>query len=280
MHKITRKEKVASEIYLVEFEAGDLAKAAAPGQFVILRIDEKGERFPLTLFDWDAQKGTVQVVCQAVGVSTRKLCSLNEGDSIMDVAGPLGHATKTKNIGKVICIGGGVGTAEAYSIAKKMKEDGNDVTVVIGARNKDLVMCEDKIRQFCDKVFVATDDGTSGRKGFVTDVLRELLEQDTPDLVFAIGPAIMMKRVSEMTKEKGIKTLVSLNSIMVDGTGMCGGCRVVVGGQVKFACVDGPEFDGHQVDYEDMVKRGRRYQEMEKTSLSRHEEHCRLGMKH
>ncbi len=279
MHKVVRKKQLSPDIYLLEFEAADLAKAAAPGQFIILRVDEKGERFPLTLFDWDARKGTVTVVCQAVGVSTRKLAALGVGDAILDVAGPLGHATRTKGIGKVICIGGGVGTAEAYPIAKRMKEDGNDVTVIIGARSKNIVICEEEIRRFCDKVHVATDDGTHGRKGFVTDVLRELLEKDTPDMVFAIGPAIMMKKVADMTRGKNIKTMVSLNSVMVDGTGMCGGCRVISGGKVKFACVDGPEFDGHQVDFEDMLLRGKRYQSKEKRSLGHYEEQCRIGLK-
>ncbi|MFH1878248.1 MAG: sulfide/dihydroorotate dehydrogenase-like FAD/NAD-binding protein [Candidatus Omnitrophota bacterium] len=278
MHRIVRKERLNAEICLVEFEAMDLAKAANPGQFVLLRIDEQGERFPLTLYDWDADKGTVTVVCQAVGVSTKKLCALNEGDAILDAAGPLGHATKTKGIGKVICIGGGVGTAEAYPIAKRMSEDGNDVSVIIGARTRDIVICEDDIRRFCGKVYVTTDDGTYSRKGFVTDVLRELLDKEIPDLVFAIGPAVMMKAVARMTEPAGIKTLVSLNSIMIDGTGMCGSCRVVCGGQVKFACVDGPEFDGHKVDFEDIIYRGKRYQEKEKSALRHHDGKCGINL--
>lgn len=280
MYKIVKKEKMASQIYCLEFEARDLANAAAPGQFVILRIDEKGERFPLTLYDWDVEKGTVQVVCQAVGVSTKKLCALNEGDSIVDLVGPLGHATNTKGQRKVICIGGGVGTAEAHPIAKRLQAEGNDVSVIIGARTQDLVICESNIRTFCDKVYVVTDDGSSGRKGFVTDVLRDLLAQETPDVVYAIGPAVMMKSVSEMTKEKNIKTLVSLNSVMIDGTGMCGGCRVLIGGKVKFACVEGPEFDAHQVDFDDMIKRGRRYGDKEKTALMQYEKECQLGLSH
>lgn len=279
MHKIVRKEQLNAEICLVEFEANDLAQVAAPGQFVVLRIDEEGERFPLTLYDWDREKGTVTVVCQAVGVSTKKLCALKEGDAILDVVGPLGHATKTKDIGKVICIGGGVGTAEAYPIAKGMKAAGNDVTVIIGARSKDIVICEEDMKKFCDKVQITTDDGTYGRKGFVTDVLRELIEEDTPDLVFAIGPAIMMKMVAAMTKEKGIKTLVSLNSIMIDGTGMCGGCRVSCGGETKFACVDGPEFDGHEVDFDDMMSRGKRYADKEKRANDHYNEKCKIGIK-
>ena len=280
MHKILRKEQLNNEICLVEFEAKDLAQVASPGQFVVLRIDEEGERFPLTLYDWDREKGTATVVCQAVGVSTKKLCALKEGDAILDVVGPLGHATKTKDIGKVICIGGGVGTAEAYPIARGMKEAGNDVTVIIGARSKDIVICEEDMKDFCDKVHIATDDGTYGQKGFVTDVLKELLEKDTPDLVFAIGPAIMMKMVSEMTREKKIKTLVSLNTIMIDGTGMCGGCRVSCGGETKFACVDGPEFDGHKVDFDDMMSRGRRYSDKEKQALDHYDGKCKIGLDH
>jgi ferredoxin--NADP+ reductase len=279
MHKIVRKEQLNPEISLVEFEAKDLSKAARAGQFVVLRVDEEGERFPLTIYDWDEAKGTVTVVCQAVGVSTKKLCALEEGAAIQDVVGPLGHATNTKNIGKVICVGGGVGTAEAYPIAKAMQKDGNDVTVIIGARSKDIVICEEEIRKFCDKVYVTTDDGSYGRKGFVTDVLKELLEKDEYDLVFAIGPAIMMKMVSEMTRPKKIKTLVSLNSIMIDGTGMCGGCRVLHGGEAQFACVDGPEFDGHLVDFDDLIKRGDRYKDKEKQANEHYEGKCKIGLK-
>jgi len=279
MFKIIKKERIATEIYLLEFEAGDLAKAASPGQFIILRIDEKGERFPLTLFDWDSEKGTIKVVCQAVGVSTRKLVALDAGDSVIDIVGPLGHATRTGDIGRVICIGGGVGTAEAYPVAKKMKEDGNDVTVIIGARSKDLVICEKEMREVCDKVYVTTDDGTYGEKGFVTDVLRSLMDKGDPDLVFAIGPVIMMKKVSEMTRPRKIRTLVSLNSIMIDGTGMCGGCRVISGGKSRFACVDGPEFDGHQVDFDDMLRRGQRYVEHEKQAMEHYEKSCKIGLK-
>lgn len=278
MHKIVKKKKLNPEICLVEFEAKDLAIAASPGQFVILRIDEEGERFPLTIYDFDRGKGTITVVCQAVGVSTKKLCALEEGEAILDVAGPLGHATDTENIGKVICIGGGVGTAEAYPIARAMKEAGNDVTVIIGARSKDLVICEDEIKEFCDKVYVTTDDGSYGKKGFVTDVLKELIAKEKYDLVFAIGPAIMMKMVAEMTRPDKIKTLVSLNSIMIDGTGMCGGCRVQQEGKSKFACVDGPEFDGHLIDFDDLITRGARYEEKEKKANEHYEGKCKIGL--
>ncbi len=279
MHKIVRKEQLNSEICLVEFEALDLAKAARPGQFVILRLDETGERFPLTIYDFDREKGTLTVVCQAIGVSTKKLCAMKEGGSILDVAGPLGHATETKNIGKVICIGGGVGTAEAYPIAKAMAKDGNDVTVVIGARTKDLVICENEIRRFCDKVHITTDDGSYGRKGFVTDVLRELMDEGSYDLVFAIGPVVMMKAVSDMTRPSGLKTRVSLNSIMIDGTGMCGGCRVHYKGDSHFTCVDGPEFDGHLVDFDDLMHRQARFKDKEGLALEKYEENCRIGLK-
>ena len=278
MHKIVTRKQLNPEICLVEFEAKDLALAAKAGQFVILRIDEEGERFPLTIYDFDAGKGTVTVVCQAVGVSTKKLCALEEGDAILDVAGPLGHATSTKDIGKVICIGGGVGTAEAYPIARAMKEAGNDVTVIIGARNRELVICEDEIKEFCDKVYVTTDDGSYGEKGFVTDVLKDLIAKEKYDLVFAIGPAIMMKMVAEMTRPDKIKTLVSLNSIMIDGTGMCGCCRVQEDGKTKFACVDGPEFDGHLVDFEDLMTRGARYSEKEKKAMDHYGGKCKIGL--
>ncbi|HPN72525.1 MAG TPA: sulfide/dihydroorotate dehydrogenase-like FAD/NAD-binding protein [Candidatus Omnitrophota bacterium] len=278
MHKIVFKKQLNPEICLVEFEAGDLAAAAKAGQFVILRVDEKGERFPLTIYDFNVTKGTVTVVCQAVGVSTKKLCALNQGESILDVAGPLGHATATENIGKVICIGGGVGTAEAFPIARAMKEAGNDVTVIIGARNSGLVICEKEIREFCDKVHVTTDDGSYGRKGFVTDVLSELIKASRYDLVFAIGPVPMMKRVADVTRGENIKTMVSLNSIMIDGTGMCGGCRLKYDGKPSFACVDGPEFDAHLVDFDDLMKRGSRYKDKEKRANEHYGEKCRIGL--
>ena len=279
MQKIVKKKQLNPEIRLVEFEAEDLALAASPGQFAILCINETGERFPLTIYDVDREKGTATVVCQAVGVSTKKLCALNEGDFILDVTGPLGHAAKVKNIGKVICIGGGVGTAEAYPIAKAMQREGNDVSVIIGARSKDLIICEQEIKEFCDKVYVITDDGSYGRKGLVTDVLKELLQKDTYNMVYAIGPLIMMKAISEMTKTKSIRTLVSLNSIMIDGTGMCGGCRIYYNGEVKFTCCDGPEFDGHLVDFDDIMCRQERYKDKEKKALDYYEKQCQVGLK-
>ncbi len=279
MYRITRKKQLNPEICLVEIEAFDIAQAASPGQFLILRIDEQGERFPLTIYDFNQTSGTVTVVCQAIGVSTKKLCALNQGDFILDVAGPLGHAVNTRAIGKAICIGGGVGTAEAYPIARAIQKEGNDVTTIIGFRNKSLVICEEEIKEFCDKLYVTTDDGSKGRKGFVTDVLKDLLNKDKYDLVFAIGPIIMMKMVCEMTKLYSVKTLVSLNAIMIDGTGMCGGCRVRYNGEQKFTCVDGPEFDGHLVDFEDLIIRQGRYKDKEAASLNSYKTKCRIGLK-
>lgn len=279
MHRVIQKKQLNSEICLLELEARDIALSAQAGQFVVLRVDETGERFPLTLYDWDKTKGTIQVVCQAIGVSTKKLCSLSKGGNVLDIAGPLGNAANTETNGKVICIGGGVGTAEAYPIAKAMSSAGGDVTVIIGARTKDLVICEKEIKEFCDKVYVTTDDGSSGQKGFVTDVLKDLLNgKEEYELVFAIGPVIMMKMVSEMTRREKIHTLVSLNSIMIDGTGMCGGCRILYGGKTKFACVDGPEFDGHFVDFEDLTRRQGRYKGKEKNALDHYGKRCRIGL--
>ena len=277
MHKIVKKEQLNSEITLLEFEARDLAKSARAGQFVVLRVDEYGERFPLTLYDWNAEKGTISVVCQAVGVSTKKLTALNEGQFVLDIVGPLGNVAETKDIGKIVCIGGGVGTAEAFSIARQMHNDSNQVKVIIGARNKNLVICEKQIREFCDEVHVITDDGSSGRKGLVTDALVELLDIEKPDLVLAVGPVVMMKAVSQITKSHNIKTKVSLNSIMIDGTGMCGSCRVLYDGKIKFACVDGPVFDGHLIDFDDVVNRSRRYFMHEKEA-SDHYGNCKIGL--
>lgn len=271
MYKVIQKKQLNSEIYLFELEARDIALSASAGQFVVLRVDETGERFPLTLYAWDREEGTIQVVCQAIGVSTKKLCALAKGEAVLDVVGPLGRASDVPSSGKMICIGGGVGTAEAYPIAKAMKSAGCDVTVIIGARTKDLVICEKEIKEFCDKVYVTTDDGSYGQKGFVTDVLKKLLEREEYDMVFAIGPVVMMKMVSEYTRPKKIKTLVSLNSIMIDGTGMCGGCRILYDGKPKFACVDGPEFDGHLVDFDDLERRGGRYKDKEKCALEHYE---------
>ncbi len=278
MFKIIKKRQLNPEIFLLEFAARDIALAAEPGQFLIFRVDKTGERFPLTLYDWNKTQGTVTVVCQAVGVSTKKLCALNEGESVLDIVGPLGHASKMEKLGKVICIGGGVGTAEAYPIARAMKNAGNDVTAIIGARTAELILCENEMREFCDQVYIATDDGSRGKKGFVTDVLRELLDSGPYNLIFAIGPVIMMKAVSEVTRPYAVKTLVSLNAIMIDGTGMCGGCRIRYEGNPRFTCVDGPEFDAHLVDFEDLIQRQGRYKDKEKSAMDHHDEACRIGL--
>ncbi len=277
MYKVLNRQHLNKDICLIEFEAGDIAMAARPGQFVILRIDERGERFPLTIYDFDKRKGTVSVVFQAVGVSTKKLCVLKKDSYILDVAGPLGHPVNAKNAGKVICIGGGVGTAEAYPVAKAYKQNNNDVTVIIGAKSRDLVICEKEMNALGVKLYIATDDGTYQEKGFVTDILKRLLGEGRYDLVYAIGPVAMMKAVSEITYAYKIKTLVSLNSIMIDGTGMCGGCRVKYKNESKFTCVDGPEFDAHLVDFDELQNRQNRYLEKEKQALEYHK--CRIGLK-
>lgn len=277
MHKLIKKEHLNKDICRIEFEAGDIAKTAKAGQFVILRLDEKGERFPLTIYDVNNEKGTLTVVCQAVGLSTKKLCALKDKDHITDVAGPLGHPVCADKIGKVICVGGGVGTAEAYPIAKAYKRSGNDVTVIVGARNKELLICEQELKKLGVKLYVTTDDGSYARKGFVTDVLKELISKDKYDLVYAIGPVVMMKAVSGVTLPYKIKTLVSLNSIMIDGTGMCGGCRVKYNNTSKFTCVDGPEFEAHLVDFDELLKRQGRFIDKEKQALKEYE--CRIGLK-
>lgn len=276
--KILEKRMLNPQTGYFVISAPYIARKHKPGQFVILRISENGERIPLTIADSDAQKGTITIVCQSIGKTTMQLNTMKEGEEILDLVGPLGNATHIENYGKVIVIGGGVGTAEAYPIAKAMKEKGNSVTAILGARTKELVIFEEEMRSFCDDVFVTTDDGSYGEKGFVTDALKRLLERDGRiDLVLAVGPVPMMKAVSNLTKERGIKTLVSLNSIMLDGTGMCGGCRVAIGGKDRFVCVDGPEFDGHQVDFDLLMKRQKMYLEEEKKSLELFKEtHCKL----
>ena len=240
-----------------------IAKKVKPGQFVIIRIDEKGERVPLTVADFDAENGTLTIIFQAIGYSTKRLAALNKGDFITDCVGPLGLPTEFGAPKKAIVIGGGVGCAIAYPQAKALYNKGVDTTVIAGFRNKDIVILEEEMQKVSNALYITTDDGSYGRKGFVTDVLKELIEKDSYDLVIAIGPIPMMKFVAKTTEEQGIKTIVSLNPIMIDGTGMCGGCRVKVGGEVKFACVDGPDFDGHQVDFDELMRRNGLYREEE-----------------
>lgn len=255
MAQIIQKEELNQDVTSITVEAAEIAQKANAGQFVVLIIDEKGERIPLTLADWDKQKGTIHLIFQKVGGSTQKLGALNKGDSIAHILGPLGHPTESKKIGKVVCIGGGVGVAEVYPVSRAFKAAGNHVTGIIGSRTKNLLILEEKMRGVCDELLVATDDGSYGKKGFVTDCLKELMEKQSIDLIYAIGPVVMMKAVAELTRPKKIKTIVSVNPIMVDATGMCGACRCTVAGKVRFGCVDGPDFDGHELDFDELARR-------------------------
>ncbi len=262
MFKITGKEELAKDITKIVVSAPIIAQKARVGQFVVLVLDEKAERIPLTLADWDKAQGTITLIFQKVGFSTKKLGMLATGDSIAHILGPLGHPTQIKNVGTVVCIGGGVGIAEVYPVSRAFKEAGNRIIGIAGTRSKDLLILEEAMRKICDELFITTDDGSYGRKGMVTDVLKELfetIEKSThtkyPDLVYAIGPVPMMKAVSQTTKDYQIKTIVSVNPIMVDATGMCGSCRCTVGGKTVFGCVDGPDFDGHQIDFDELQAR-------------------------
>ncbi len=263
MYKILEKKQLNEQVTWITLDAPFVARKVEPGQFVIIRIDEKGERVPLTVADFDREKGTVTIVVQAVGYSTKKLSALNVGDSVADCVGPLGLPTEFGEPKKAVVIGGGVGCAIAYPQAKALHNMGVKTDVIAGFRNKDIVILEDEMRKVSDNYYVTTDDGSYGEKGFVTDVLKRLLESDSYDLVIAIGPIPMMKFVSKTTEPFGVKTIVSLNPIMIDGTGMCGGCRVSVGGETKFACVDGPDFDGHKVDFDELMRRNSFYREEE-----------------
>ncbi len=274
MFKIVKREEMAEgTVILNEIEAPLIAKKAKPGQFVILKANEEGERIPLTMADTDPAKGTITIIYMVVGKSTAVFRDLKVGDSYQDVIGPLGKATHLEKVGKVVCVGGGTGVAVLHPITRGLKEVGNDVTCIIGARNKSLLIMEDLMKSASHKLNVCTDDGSYGHHGFVTDVLKETLEAGDVKLVVAIGPVPMMKAVSNLTKGFNVDTLVSLNPIMVDGTGMCGGCRVTIGGETKFACVDGPEFDGHKVDYDELILRLRAYQEDERKC---HKDYCTI----
>ncbi len=268
MFQIVKKEYLAKDIYLMDVKAPRVAKKCYPGQFIIVKMDEKGERIPLTIYDYDREAGIVSIVFQVVGASTQEMCEMNEGDYFRDFVGPLGCQSELIDEDpeelakkKVLFVAGGVGTAPVYPQVKWMKQNGYDVDVIIGARSKDLVILEEQMKQWSDNVFVTTDDGSYGFKGNVNDKIKDLINNEGKkyDLVVAIGPIVMMKFVSILTKELGIKTIVSMNPIMVDGTGMCGACRLTVGGKVKFACVDGPEFDGHLVDFDESMKRQQMY---------------------
>ncbi len=266
--KVVEKERLAPGIKRMVITAPLIAKKAKVGQFVILRVDEYGERFPLTLVDWNVEEGTITVIFQEVGVSTRKLGRLKIGDCVNDVFGPLGNPSEIRNYGDVAVIGGGVGTALMYPQVLALKKAGNRVVSILGARTAELLLLEEELAELSDELYISTDDGSKGYKGFTSDVLKNLLEQGRRfDYVFAVGPTPMMRAVAEVTRPYGIKTVVSLNPIMIDGTGMCGTCRVTVGGETKFACVDGPEFDAHEVDFQELMSRLRAYVEEEKRAL-------------
>ena len=274
MYKIVRKKELNPTVTLMDIEAPLIAKKAEPGQFIILRVNEDGERIPLTVADYDREKGTVTIIFQIVGGTTELLNHKNEGEYIQDFVGPLGKATETEGLKKVAVVGGGVGCAIAYPVAKKLHDCGCEVHSIVGFRNKDLVILEDEFNAASSVLKIMTDDGSYGTKGLVTDALKTLIDEGNQyDEVIAIGPVIMMKFVCKLTKEYGIKTVVSMNPIMIDGTGMCGGCRLTVGGETKFACVDGPDFDGHLVDFDEALERGSMYREFES---KKREEVCNL----
>ena len=272
MFRIVEKKKLSEQVFMMKVEAPMVARSRKPGQFIILRVDDEwGERIPLTIADADAVAGTVTIAFQPAGFTTRLLAQKEVGDELAAVLGPLGNPSELANFGHVVCVGGGFGTAPLYPIVQALKEAGNKVTLIIGYRTKSLVILEREMRALADDVIVMTDDGSYGRQGLVTVPLKELCEGAAPpDRVIAIGPPIMMKFCAETTRPFGIKTVVSLNTIMIDGTGMCGGCRATVGGKTKFVCVDGPEFDGHQVDFDNMMKRLKAFAPQEREMLERH----------
>ena len=260
MYEILEKQILSATVKLMKVKAPLVAKNAQAGQFIILRIDEEGERIPLTIADFDRKKGTITIIFMEVGKTTRQLGTLGVGDYLLNFVGPLGTASEIENFGTVVCIGGGVGIAPLYPIIRALKQAGNHVISILGARNEKLLMLEKEIEEFSDELFICTDDGSRGTKGFVSNILQNLIDEGKEiNIVWAIGPVIMMKVVAELTRKYDLKTIVSLNPIMVDGTGMCGGCRVTVGGETKFACVDGPEFDGHLVDFDNLMLRNRRF---------------------
>ncbi|WP_346355732.1 sulfide/dihydroorotate dehydrogenase-like FAD/NAD-binding protein [Azotosporobacter soli] len=274
MYEILVKKELAPSVKLFEVAAPQIARKAQAGQFVILRVDAEGERVPLTIADFNRETGSITIIFQEVGASTKLLGQLEVGDALHDFVGPLGQPTHVENFGTVVCVGGGIGIAPVYPIARAMKEAGNKVISIIGARSKDILIYEEEMASVSDELIITTDDGTKGRKALVTEPLKELLDGSAPvNLVVAIGPVIMMKFVAETTRPYGVHTVASLNPIMVDGTGMCGGCRVAVGKENKFACVDGPEFDAHLVDFDNLMARQRMYKRQEKD----HSDHCEGG---
>jgi len=284
MNPILFKEQLSQDVYRMRVRAPLIAEERRPGQFIILQLDtEYGERIPLTIADADPGEGSITIIFQAVGKSTKQLAQMGAGEKIANLVGPLGRPTHIENFGRVVCVGGGIGAAPLYPIAQAMKKAGNELTVIIGARTKELVILEKEMRAIADEVIICTDDGSAGRKDLVTAPLKELCGREPkPDLAVAIGPPIMMKFCAETTRPFAVPTVVSLNTIMIDGTGMCGGCRVTVGGQTKFVCVDGPEFDGHLVDFDQMMARLGSYREQERiaaTGCNLHDEAVKKGLK-
>jgi len=279
-YKIMEKEELSSDVKLLKVKAPLVAKKALPGQFIILRIDESGERIPLTMAQTDKEEGLVTIIFQEVGKTTKRLGALEIGDEILDFVGPLGKATHIEDLGTVICIGGGIGVAPIYPIASGFHKKGSNLVSIIGARTKKLLILEKEMKEISDQLYVTTDDGSYGFHGFVTEMLQKLIDDGlTIDLVIAIGPVPMMQAVCKLTKSYNLKTMVSLNPIMIDGTGMCGGCRVTVGGKTQFACVDGPEFDGHLVDFVELRKRQGTFRKQENKSTEKYDQECRLKNK-
>jgi NAD(P)H-flavin reductase len=270
MHKIIGKDVLSQDVVKLVIESPTIAKRRKAGQFVIVKIGAKGERIPLTIADSDVSKGTITLIIQRVGATSGKLCDLNEGDSITDLVGPLGRPTIVEKVGTVLASGGGVGIAPLYPIARAFKEAGNKLIVILAARSKSLIILEKEMKEFADEVLIWTDDGSYGKKGLVTQGIEEVIKREKIDTCLAIGPAIMMKFVALLTQKYKVHTIVSLNTIMVDGTGMCGACRISVGGRTKFVCVDGPEFDAHQVDFDEMLKRLSAYKQQEGIAYSRY----------
>ena len=264
-YKILAKKEICPNQYEIKIEAPYVVRNAKAGQFIIFRATENSERVPLTIADIDREKGELTLVFMAVGFSTKQLAALNVGEEVHDIVGPLGQPTHIKKYGTVVCLAGGYGAAPCYLIAKAFKEAGNKVYMIMGARNKDLIFWADKMKDACTELFITTDDGTMGEKGFVTQVLERLMGQEKIDYAIAVGPMPMMRAVADLTRDKGIYTEASMNPIMVDGTGMCGACRLTVGGEVKFACVDGPDFDAHKIDFDEVINRTRIYKDQERT---------------
>ncbi len=271
-YKILSKKELCPNQYEITIEAPYVVRNAQAGQFIIFRAEENGERVPLTIADVDKENGALTLVFMAVGYSTKKLAELNVGDELVDLVGPLGQPTHIEKYGTVVCLAGGYGAAPCYLIAKAFKEAGNKVYMIMGARTKELIFWEDKMKNACDELFITTDDGSLGEKGFVTQVLEKIMNNETVNYAIAVGPMPMMRAVAELTRNKGIKTEASMNPIMVDGTGMCGACRVTVGGETKFACVDGPDFDAHLIDFDEVINRCKIYKEEER----KRSENCNL----